>query len=362
LFEHSFISDEERSRAVSGRTTIRVTLRGDNCDLLRHRKLVLRYLRAVLGRDGAVAIDDVAQKVWPREALDDELEHDADLDIEGIYSIHAVQDEGEQAPHWVHTHGLTEIGHFDFDIVEPSPGLTTMFGMEVIRAMAFRIVEGTGGEEDSPIPLVQPGGEVSLVPVDEFLLNSTHPSAARLRSQMDPYHRHKHKVLCDPQRRGLLGRLFRRGLAPSRFLSGSIDENLVIPFSRDSSLLTARRARGTYSQLLRLSEEFAEFELPVLVKLGYPVDDARDDEREHLWFRVHQVCPATIEATLVNQPFKVSSLKQGQRGTHDPDLLTDWMILTPVGTINPRSTTAARNMRAAPELVRRALEEAGSPG
>jgi len=78
----------EREAAYLGQSTVSVIVEGERADVLRDRKTLLRFLRAIMGDDGVVAVDHTAQRFWPPEALDDEIAHDADLDVESLYTIH----------------------------------------------------------------------------------------------------------------------------------------------------------------------------------------------------------------------------------------------------------------------------------
>src|SRR5438445_2246924 len=62
----------EREDAYLGESTVSVVVEGQRQDVLRDRKTLLGFLRAVMGDDGIVAVDHTAQKFWPAEALDDE--------------------------------------------------------------------------------------------------------------------------------------------------------------------------------------------------------------------------------------------------------------------------------------------------
>jgi hypothetical protein len=81
------------------------------------------------------------------------------------------------------------------------------------------------------------------------------------------------------------------------------------------------------------------------VKLGLRVDGGVEDEREHLWFRVHGFQPDAVDATLVNAPFHIARLKQDDRGIHPLELLSDWVVFTPAGRIDPRQTRTLREIR-----------------
>jgi hypothetical protein len=108
----------------------------------------------------------------------------------------------------------------------------------------------------------------------------------------------------------------------------------------------ARRAGQMLPLLRELVAELAERQVMPLVKLGYRTDSGAADDREHLWFQVHGFQRDQVDATLVNQPFHIARLQKDQRGLHPLELLSDWAILTPFGTINPRQTRTLRDLRA----------------
>lgn len=44
-----------------------------------------------------------------------------------------------------------------------------------------------------------------------------------------------------------------------------------------------------------------------------------------------------MDGTLLNEPYRIKSLREGQRGTFDLRLLTDWAIESPRGRFTPES-------------------------
>ena len=146
-------------------------------------------------------------------------------------------------------------------------------------------------------------------------------------------------------------------MKPSRFLSKEAPDNMVLAFSKEASGLMAERAKNTYGAFRSLAAELKEFELPVLVKMGYGVDGGGSDDLEHLWFEVHEMEDGRLEATLTNEPFGIARMKQGQRGWHEVGLMTDWTILTPIGQITPRSMLPARIIRAHRDEFRDAMRQ-----
>ena len=58
---------------------------------------------------------------------------------------------------------------------------------------------------------------------------------------------------------------------------------------------------------------------------------------EHLWFDVESATNKSVDGTLLNRPFRIARLRQGQRATLDLKLLTDWTIQSPRGHYTPES-------------------------
>jgi hypothetical protein len=335
------LTDEEKVRARSGEATIGLSVRAQQRQVLTDRKRLLFWLRALLQADGAVAIDDASMIYWSETMLDDELAHDADLDIESLYCIHAVQNaQDSDRVDWLHTHGLGELRALDVDILQPSPEFVANCG-DPIRALAFAALEGRIGPDVDRFPLAYPGGDVRLVSVERFHADAA-PEHRNLR-ELDEFHTWRRAVVCEP-----VGGLFSRWRSrpvPSRFLSRSLENGSVLSFSKVATALMSARARQTVSVFRTLSEEFDSLELPALVKLGYEVEGGAEGDQEHLWFAVHRVLGDTVDATLTNEPHRVPALKAGQRAEWPLERLTDWVILSPEGPMTPRNISAARRLR-----------------
>ena len=347
----------EKSAAAAGESPVLVRVRGSKRDVLGDRKSLLRYLGGVMADDGVLAIDHTSQRMWSRGALDDELAHDADVDIVALYTLHVVGNEQTGSAEWLHSHGLAELGFFDFDILNPSQALGDT-AADALRAIAFAIVEGEVTKSTPRWRLAHPDGDVRFVDVAEFNRRAD-PQARRLRGEdpeRDPDHNHDRAVICEPGGK-FLGRWFDK-VRPSKFLSGGFDEEGMFALSAAASELSEARAKHTYPLFRKLAAELKEFELPLLAKIGYPVDGATGEEREYLWFEVHELYDDAIDGTLGNEPFHIARMKAGQRGRHPIANMNDWAIFTPIGTINPRQTQPAREIRAHPQEFRDAMREA----
>lgn len=342
IIDHTLaLSESEKATARRGHAAVSVHIQARQKHVLRDRKRLLFWLRALMRSDGAVATDNASTMFWSEAMLEDELAHDADLDVESLYTIHAVQASADHTRvAWLHTHGLEELRAFDVDVLHPSPTFVDNCG-DPLRALAFAALEGAVDPDTSRFPLATPGGDVRLVPVDRFHADAS-AEHRRLRG-LDPAHSGRRAVLCEPVG-GLFGR-WRSRPAPSRFLSHLPGQGFVVNFSTAATDLMAARAAQTLGVFSSLREEFASLELPALVKLGFEVDAGSAADREHLWFEVHHVLGDTVDATLSNAPHRVSRLTAGQRGEFGLDRLTDWVILSPEGQMTPRNVSAARRLR-----------------
>ena len=337
------LTDAERAAAMGSSSAVLLRVPATRAHVLRDRKTMLRVARDILGDDGVLVLDLASRLPWTRASLDDELRHDADLDIEALYAIHNVSDArlGDPEPRvsWQHTHGLAELGRFDLDIVAPHRAFAATDG-EMLRAIATMILAGDIGPSEARFRFGQPGGEARFVPAAQFQREADPADAAERDA---PDHDSGRSVLCEPAGRRLLG--FGRGDRPEplRFARRPPPEQFVVYFPTATTELMAERARATIGVLRDLMTEFADLGVVAIVKLGYPT---RDGGKEHLWFEAHAIGTSTVDATLENRPFNVD-LRPGERAEHPLDLLTDWMLMTPEGQVTPRSQAAARRLREA---------------
>lgn len=349
------LSDAEKAAAMGSNASVGLTVPARRRHVLRDRKTMLRIARDVLGEDGVMVLDLNAELPWSRASLADELAHDADLDIEALYCLHAVAEDGDDDARWLHSHGLAELGRFDLDFVAPHPEFVANCD-DPIRAIATMVLDGEVSADEPRFAFGHPGGEARLMPASEFM-HQADPAFAGLRDA--DHHAERRSVLCEPAGRRLLG--FGRGDAPEplRLARRPPPEQFVIYFPTTTTTLMAERARATVGVLQALTAEFAEFEPVPIVKLGYPTDDG---SKEHLWFTAHGFGEGTVDATLENKPFAVD-LRPGERAERPLELLSDWMLMTPAGPITPRSMIGARRLREHADEIRAAMaEDRGSRG
>jgi hypothetical protein len=351
------LTDGERAESAGAGAAVVVTVPAEFKYVLRDRKRLLRFLRTLMADDAVLAVDVASGMPWSRAHLDEELAHDADLDVEALYVFHAVERDGGGVD-WLHTHGLAELGGFDLDILRPDKFVVERAN-DPLRALAFAMIEGSLKESTPTFQLVIPDGNVRLVPAAEFMRDASRGDRAlrTMEPGSDDAHDTRRSVVCEPAGKGL----FKSGKTePSRLLSRGLEDGAMLNFTTAATELMAERARGTVAVFRGLVQEFAELPVTPLVKLGFRC--ARSGGTEHLWFEVHSVDADSTDCTLVNQPFDVPELHEGLRAVQSLERLTDWTMLSPAGDMTPRSTASARILRSIPDPVRRQLIELKQTG
>lgn len=324
----------ESDAAARSRATCSVDIRGpgSNAHVLRDRKGMLWFARAILGDEGIDAMDLNTGRFWTKDMLDDELCHDGDADVSAIYMIHAVGDDERSI--WAHTHGLQSIGGPDVDLLRASPET-----IEQLEAVVYMVLDGAIVAEEPSLLQIGPSDFVFSVPLEMYCAVARRQDL-QLRHD-DEYHAGPRVVLCDPP--GRLARILRRKARPSSVFTGRRMVDMM-PYSEQSSDIMADRAKASLPLLRRYREEFARHEPITGVKIGMPTDDG--EGREHLWFEVDDLGKDKVRAKLVVQPFEVSSMTPGETYELDLASLSGWILQTPAGPISPSTTIAARLLRA----------------
>lgn len=338
------LTDHERTSLAAAGGSIAVRCEARTGNVLRDRKGLLFFLARLMKLPGALAASDVKSTLfWTADALADELSHDADLDPESLFVIHAITNDGPEdrrQPYWLHTHGLAEVGGFDVDILAPHKDFVVG---DVFRAMALLILSGEVAPDTPEFMLAYGQDPVKLVPVGEF-----HRSASKKHAQLrdnDEWHRENRSVVCDAGRAVAPAKLFQR---PS--------DGLMLPFSDEATQLMAARARATWAACLGYCKELAPVEPQQIVKVGLPI---KGGGHEHAWFEVNAAGDRHFEATLLNDLRQVQGIAKGKKAKLPVEMLTDWLVATPFGNVTPRNTGAVRFWRQNREKIMQALRDGG---
>jgi len=300
------------------------------------RKDQFRIVRELMGIQSDFMRDNISHRFWSREGLDDELGHGAPLGADALMTFHNVQ--LENGGIWMHSHGLAELCLFDFDFVDLKDDSHVLIWNEPRRAISNLIMEGLISQNGNKVPIADPKASVGLVEAQKFNSAVGRKTAEKLRPGHSNGHDEDRAVVCEP----LSGFFTRNKIKPSRWVRKNNPGRVRFAFSAAASEAMGQRAKATVPTLREYFPFAKEQELAVLVKLKYKADD--DNDWEHLWFEVHDLADDHIDATLLNQPFNISDMNEGDRGKHDYERLTEWQILAHMVMADPQSTLYLREL------------------
>lgn len=355
LLDHAFMTDDGGEAIAKAGCAVNLKLRGKKGNILEDRKAALRLYSLLMTDYGLAAIDDTSFKVWSKPQLEDELSHDAALDVSDIFGVHAVHDQA--GTYWLHTHGLGEIGASDFDIVNPSQSLLSQSGLDTLRAIAFAVLESELRLDESPYLLfMRPLINVCLIDINKYVRDSKHSSVSKLKDDIKESHNEKRGIICEPRKK-ILFWTANQSPTPCKFLTEVTGDGVMTRFTKAGTELLSKRARATYKKFGEFLEEFGELQLPALAKIAVPVD-SDPESHEHMWFEVHKAFPDHVDATLLNEPNDIAKLKAGMRGDYPAENISDWTIMCPFGSITPAGLGVARVLRSRFDEARKIVEEA----
>lgn len=250
-----------------------------------------------------------------------------------FFSVHPVFGEGPRRREtWLHTHGLHRMGSIELEIVgvrrRDAPALTELI-YNVARFFLDRGVPlpNTRFDAGTGLPLVWLPWEAGLRHVDGALGGA---------GDRDADHDGERGILFAPAEETP------ERLEPPRCYVPLIEADPIFYVSPAETERMQKLARERLPSFLALQGRFAKNrKWNFHVKLGIPTNGHRGTHTcggaEHLWFDVHNATAKSVEATLLNQPYFVTGLREGQRGAFDLRLLTDWSIDSPRGHYTPET-------------------------
>ena len=274
---------------------------------------------------------------------------------EALWIVEAVsanqEDTGEPGAAWLHTHGLWRCGLPELEMLEVPPAQVDA-ASEVITAMAGRLLEEPAPAPGEPFAL-GPGLDVTLQPWQDVAsyLEEGSPGGLADRDK-DGDHNGVRAVICGATPDGTYKKIWRW---PREIVERLDKGDALIFLSRRFTDRRARHARDTWPQLatcfaslpanlLRTDTEPAlnpsDPTVRFIIKAGLATNGTDQDEREHLWFVVQKFAGDRAEGTLINQPVMVGDIRQGDRMWVERANVSDWSVLTPVGSFDPSRAAA----------------------
>ncbi|HLU38114.1 MAG TPA: DUF4026 domain-containing protein, partial [Planctomycetota bacterium] len=293
--------------------------------------IVLKLLCALCPQLVAV-YDEASYRVHAGAWALDAAQSEVPPSFETLFSVLTVNPESEDEGKlcWLHTHGLARAGCIELEAIEVPEHQVDVIA-DFIAQVGAHFLESGVPEPDEPFAV---GERLELVWLPWETAIQRLPEG-HLGTQPDRDETHV----------GPAGVLFvpAKGVKRRRYISLSscvpiLERNPIYYVSDHEAARTSRLAKEKLAKFVELHRRFGNHEdWTFTVKLGFEstVDDEDAPKHEHLWFEVHEVDGKTVDATLLNQPCFVPTMREGERRRHSLDRLRDFTISTPHGNFSP---------------------------
>ncbi|MDR1809399.1 MAG: DUF4026 domain-containing protein [Prevotella sp.] len=304
----------------------------------------LKVLNAVVP-DAALVLDFASYKLLSSKWLKMTAKSDVPPSPEYLYAIHAVYNDddenSETKQYWLHTHGLLRCGLVELEALNITDGAQQLYDLMTVVVKKF-LDEPAKEREKFQIGYDGLGINLSWLRWEDAIadLPDNALGGKNDREGEDNAHTEPSGVLFAVEEDNSLAspQIYISSLADNPIYYISNEETLRMsrlakerfPFFRD--VYEKRSLSGKKSLVKKLLRKKENASWEFMVKLGLTVDAAAaETEREHLWFEVVELDGDVIEAKLLNRPYWISALNEGDTGRYPLELLTDWIIYSPEG-------------------------------
>ncbi|WP_029906942.1 DUF4026 domain-containing protein [Prevotella sp. 10(H)] len=308
--------------------------------------LQLKVMNAIVP-DASLAIDFMSYRLLSAKWLSMTAKSAIPPSPDYLYTLHCVYDEGEDGKrrYWFHTHGLHRCASVELEMLNFSQGaeqMNTLINMTVKKFLSHPAKEKerfTIGYDGMGINLCWLRWEEALKDLPQNILGGFAD-----RDEVDNVH-------AEPS--GILFAVEDGDMISPEIYASTLAENPIYYITNEETARMSALAKERFPLFEKifvkehrapekksfLKSFFAkkEDEQPpgwsFLVKLGLTVDDPKSgSEKEHLWYDVLAIENGNIEGKLLNQPYWISGLNEGDIKSYPFDLLTDWVIYSPDNT------------------------------
>lgn len=309
--------------------------------------LQLKLLDAIVP-NASLVIDFVSYRLLSPHWLKMTAQSSVPPSPDYLYTLHCVFDEKEndERRYWFHTHGLLRCGSVELEMLDIGKGYEQM---QVLINTAVKKFLTSPTKESERFTIGYDGMGINLCWLRwEEAIKQFAPDVLGGKNDR----KGKDNVHTDPG--GVLFAVEDGNMISPEIYAPTLAVNPIYYISTEETNRMSALAKERYSHFLKIykknyispgkrnifkklfrknnDEQYWAF----LVKLGLTVDNAQSwDEREHLWFEVLSSSERWIKGKLLNQPYWIEELKEGDVREFPIELLTDWVIYAPDASYTP---------------------------
>jgi uncharacterized protein YegJ (DUF2314 family) len=300
-----------------------------------HLQLKVLY---TLSSDNYLVVDMSAYKLLEG----DHLEHIATTNIPPspsiMYSTHYVPSNGVA---WLHTHGLRRFGSVEFEFLNIKNELAEKCNNILSTVVVNAIVNGPKNEEE-----VMKIGYSDNVELDFAWIRWEY--AVDVLAEKGLFGKKK-AFIGDLKDRILENGEKDEHAGPSGVLLASVNgelknpnvyknnfgDNMMLYYSTDETIRMSLFAKENFYYFENIFENQKNSNgWSFLVKIGCRYEEDSEDKFEHMWFEIEEVSENTVKGRLINTPYFIDDMKNGEVYELDREDMSDWIIYTPNMTIN----------------------------
>ena len=318
-----------------------------NEDNLASFHLQMKVMNAIIP-NASVVIDFMSYRLFSAQWLSMSAKSQVPPSPDYLYTMHCVYDQetsnGEKK-YWFHTHGLHRCGAVELEMLNITQSIEQMHTLLNMTVKKF-LTDPAKEKEKFVIGYDGMGINLCWLRWEEALNDFPAKILGGIddRSEEDNIHAAPSGVIFAVEDKNMISpEIYGPTLADNPIYYISTDET-----NRMSAL--AKERFGMFKEVFEKenpwrdkkksliknifgSKKQDESQWAFLVKLGLEVDNNETgNEKEHLWFEALSIDGDEIEAKLLNQPYWIASLKEGEIYKYKTDVLTDWIIYGPETT------------------------------
>lgn len=348
------IDEESLKRATEQEFYLEVSMYFE-LDPLTSFHLQLKIMNTIVP-DASLVIDFMSYRLLSAKWLNMTAKSPTPPSPDYLYTLHCVYDEDNESgnrKYWFHTHGLHRCGSVELEILNFSQGaeqMNTLINMTVKKFLTHPAKEKerfTIGYDGMGINLCWLRWEEALNDLPNSILGGLSD-----RDEAENIHAEPSGILFAVEDGNMI--------SPEIYVS-ALAENPIYYITNEETARMSALAKERFSAFERVfkkehkesgkksffrnlfgtEEVNSQQEWTFLVKLGLAVDNPNSgSEKEHLWFDVLSIKGDKIEGKLLNQPYWISGLNEGDINIYPIEVLTDWLIYSPDNTYTSDSIYA----------------------